>query len=125
MNVYDPTTGTTPVQTLTNVSSAMLMLSDHPTILELVRHGSWSGQPGIRSGRHRIGVRAARHSIRAYGIRVRVVQYSIRAVSDHGPGVPVFDPGSMGSWSRQSGIHSEPHGIAILEGRQSTRCGPD
>ncbi len=35
VNVYDPTTGTTPVQTLTNVSSAMLMLSDHPMILEL------------------------------------------------------------------------------------------
>ena len=33
--VYDPTIGTTPQQTLTNVSSVMLTLTDHPMIIEL------------------------------------------------------------------------------------------
>lgn len=35
VNVYDPTTGTSPLQTLNNVSSLPLTLSDHPVIIEL------------------------------------------------------------------------------------------
>ena len=35
VKVYDPTTGTAPVQTLSKVSSVMLTLGDHPNILEL------------------------------------------------------------------------------------------
>jgi hypothetical protein len=35
VRVYDPTTGTTPVQTLNAVSSVPLTLSDHPMILEI------------------------------------------------------------------------------------------
>jgi hypothetical protein len=34
VNVYDPTTGTAPVQTLTNVDTVTLMLTDHPVIIE-------------------------------------------------------------------------------------------
>src|SRR5262249_59528042 len=34
VDVYDPTVGTTPTQSLTNVTSVMLTLSDHPVILE-------------------------------------------------------------------------------------------
>jgi hypothetical protein len=33
--VYDPTTGTSPTQTLTNIASAELTLTDHPLIIEL------------------------------------------------------------------------------------------
>jgi hypothetical protein len=35
VNVYDPTTGTSPTQTLSNVGSVMLTLSDHPVILAI------------------------------------------------------------------------------------------
>jgi hypothetical protein len=35
VNVYDPTTGTTPTQTLKNVVSVQLTLTDHPVIIEL------------------------------------------------------------------------------------------
>ncbi|HEY6458684.1 MAG TPA: hypothetical protein VIY73_00995 [Polyangiaceae bacterium] len=35
VKVYDPTTGTTPVQTLSAVSTVSLTLSDHPNVLEL------------------------------------------------------------------------------------------
>ena len=35
VKVYDPTTGTSPTQTLTNVSSVALTLSDRPMIIEL------------------------------------------------------------------------------------------
>ncbi len=35
VRVYDPTTGTVPVQTLTDVSSVSLTLSDHPVIIEI------------------------------------------------------------------------------------------
>jgi hypothetical protein len=35
VNVYDPTVGTTPVQTLSNVSSVSVTLSDHPMIIEI------------------------------------------------------------------------------------------
>jgi hypothetical protein len=35
VRVYDPVLGTTPVQTLTNVSVVSLTLSDHPVILEI------------------------------------------------------------------------------------------
>jgi hypothetical protein len=35
VNVYDPTTGTSPTQTLHDVSSVTLTLSDHPNIVEL------------------------------------------------------------------------------------------
>lgn len=35
VKVYDPTVGTTPTQTLSNVSSVPLTLSDHPLIVEL------------------------------------------------------------------------------------------
>ncbi len=34
VNVYDPTTGTAPVQTLTNVATVTLVLTDHPVIIE-------------------------------------------------------------------------------------------
>jgi hypothetical protein len=34
VSVYDPITGTSPTQTLTNVSSVVLTLSDHPMIVE-------------------------------------------------------------------------------------------
>jgi hypothetical protein len=34
MDVYDPTTGTTPTRSLANVTSVMLTLSDHPVIVE-------------------------------------------------------------------------------------------
>jgi hypothetical protein len=36
VKVYDPTIGTSPTQTLTNVSSVALTLSDHPVIVEIV-----------------------------------------------------------------------------------------
>lgn len=36
VEVYDPTTGTSPTQTLTNVSSVSLTLSDHPMIIEII-----------------------------------------------------------------------------------------
>jgi hypothetical protein len=35
VNIYDPTTGTAPTQTLTNISSVALTLTDHPVIIEL------------------------------------------------------------------------------------------
>jgi hypothetical protein len=35
VTVYDPTTGTTAVRTLSNVSSVGLTLSDHPLILAI------------------------------------------------------------------------------------------
>lgn len=35
VKVYDPTVGTTPIQTLSDVTSVSLTLSDHPVILEL------------------------------------------------------------------------------------------
>lgn len=35
VKVYDPTTGTSPTQTLTNVSSVALTLSNHPVIIEI------------------------------------------------------------------------------------------
>jgi len=35
VNVYDPTIGTAPTQTLSNVSSVALTLTDHPVIIEL------------------------------------------------------------------------------------------
>ncbi len=35
--VYDPTTGTSPIQTLADVSSVSLTLSDHPVIIEIQR----------------------------------------------------------------------------------------
>ncbi len=35
VNIYDPTVGTSAVQTLTNVSSVSLTLSDHPEIIEV------------------------------------------------------------------------------------------
>lgn len=35
VHVYDPTTGTAPTQTLTNVSSVTLTLTDHPNVIEL------------------------------------------------------------------------------------------
>ena len=34
VRIYDPTTGTSPAQTLTNVGSAALTLSDHPVVIE-------------------------------------------------------------------------------------------
>jgi hypothetical protein len=37
VNVYDPTVGTLPTQTLTNVSSVSLTLSDHPVIIEILQ----------------------------------------------------------------------------------------
>jgi hypothetical protein len=37
VKVYDPTIGTAPTQTLSNVSSVPLTLSDHVVILELVK----------------------------------------------------------------------------------------
>ena len=36
VRVYDPTTGTSPTQTLTDVRSISLTLSDHPVIIEMV-----------------------------------------------------------------------------------------
>jgi hypothetical protein len=36
VKVYDPTVGTSPMQTLTDVSSVTLTLSDHPVIIEIV-----------------------------------------------------------------------------------------
>jgi len=36
VKVYDPTIGTSPTQTLTDVSSVTLTLSDHPVIVEIV-----------------------------------------------------------------------------------------
>jgi hypothetical protein len=36
VNVYDVTTGTTAVQTLSNVSSVPLTLTDHPMIIEVI-----------------------------------------------------------------------------------------
>ncbi len=33
MTIYDPTVGTEPVQTLSDVSEARLTLSDHPLVL--------------------------------------------------------------------------------------------
>jgi len=36
VKVYDPTIGTSPTQTLTDVSSVTLTLSDHPVIIEIV-----------------------------------------------------------------------------------------
>jgi hypothetical protein len=35
VNVYDPTTGTSPGQTLQGVSSVALTLSDHPVVIEV------------------------------------------------------------------------------------------
>ncbi len=35
VRIYDPTTGTAPVQTLTNADSVSLTLSDHPIIMEM------------------------------------------------------------------------------------------
>ena len=35
VNVYDPTTGTAPTQTLHDVSAVSLTLSDHPVVIEL------------------------------------------------------------------------------------------
>jgi hypothetical protein len=35
VKVYDPTTGTTPTQTLTDANSVVLTLSDHPVIIEI------------------------------------------------------------------------------------------
>jgi hypothetical protein len=35
VRIYDPTTGTSPTQTLTNVGSVALTLSDHPVIVEI------------------------------------------------------------------------------------------
>ena len=35
VRIYDPTTGTAPVQTLTNADSVSLTLSDHPLIIEM------------------------------------------------------------------------------------------
>jgi hypothetical protein len=35
VKVYDPTTGTTPTQTLTDARSVSLILSDHPVAIEL------------------------------------------------------------------------------------------
>jgi hypothetical protein len=35
LNIYDPVQGTTPNQTLTNVSSVQISVSDHPLILEI------------------------------------------------------------------------------------------
>lgn len=35
VRIYDPTTGTAPIQTLTNVASVSLTLSDHPVIIEM------------------------------------------------------------------------------------------
>lgn len=35
VRVYDPTVGTSPTQTLTNVDSIRLSLSDHPVVIEL------------------------------------------------------------------------------------------
>jgi len=37
VNVYDPTLGTSPTQTLTNVRSVPLSLSDHPMIIEVAK----------------------------------------------------------------------------------------
>jgi hypothetical protein len=37
VNVYDPTIGTSPTQTLTNVRSVPLTLSDHPMIVEVAK----------------------------------------------------------------------------------------
>ena len=54
--VYDPVQGTTPVQTLTNVNSVPLTLSDHPVIVEIpnlavagqrCRHGNLFDKPGF------------------------------------------------------------------------------
>jgi hypothetical protein len=36
VKLYDPTTGTVPTKTLSNVSSVALTLSDHPVIIEVV-----------------------------------------------------------------------------------------
>ena len=35
INIFDPTTGTSPIQTATNARSLPLTLSDHPVVLEL------------------------------------------------------------------------------------------
>lgn len=35
VKVYDPTTGTTPIQTHDNTSSLALTLSDHPVVIEI------------------------------------------------------------------------------------------
>jgi hypothetical protein len=35
LNVYDPTIGTAPVQTFSNVRSVPLTLSDHPVVIEI------------------------------------------------------------------------------------------
>ena len=45
VNLYDPTVGTSPTQTLTNASSVTLTLSDHPMIIELPALESLAGTP--------------------------------------------------------------------------------
>jgi hypothetical protein len=37
VKVYDPTTGASPIQSLTDVRSVSLTLSDHPVIIEIQR----------------------------------------------------------------------------------------
>jgi len=43
VKIYDPTTGTSPVETLSNVGSVKLTLSDHPMIIEI------AARRGVRS----------------------------------------------------------------------------
>lgn len=45
VNIYDPVQGTTPTQTLTDVSSVQLSLSDHPLILEIPNPSSVRAAP--------------------------------------------------------------------------------
>jgi hypothetical protein len=40
VKVYDTTIGTSPMQTLTDVSRVMLSLSDHPVIIEIMPQGA-------------------------------------------------------------------------------------
>ena len=36
VNIYDPTVSTSPIQTLTNVSSVALTVGDHAFIIEII-----------------------------------------------------------------------------------------
>src|SRR5207302_1811958 len=43
VNVYDPTKGTTPIQTLSNASTVQLAITDHPLIVEMSATTSGGG----------------------------------------------------------------------------------
>ena len=40
VKVYDPTIGTTPIETHRNVNSVSLVVSDHPVIIEILASAS-------------------------------------------------------------------------------------